>query len=951
MNLKHLSPPQLLCILVFGCLSFWLKGQHHNEIIATLDTKSHVLHIEQKLLLKNTSSQEWDHIILLDWAHAFSNKNTPLALRLSEDFKNRFEFAKPDERGATLFTHQEKDSTVTYHLERVPEHPDVVRLNLTTPIQSGEEQSIQLHYQVKIPKNNFTGYGRTPKGDYHLKHWYLSPAPFIEGEWIYFSHKGLNDFFPALMSHKLSVHTPTTHTTLANATLALATQQTQRNSSLFTASDKGVISLHITQKSNYRTYGTPAATIITDLTDDDVPESLKALFIDRIGSFLKEELGPLKNEELLISKKYYKEDPVYGLSSLPSFLNPFPAGFTYELQLLKSMTRKWIEQGPRTHPRKDSWWQQGMVIHLLIKYHQQYYPDLKIAGKLGDIWGIKGFNITQLHFTDQYNILYENSSRLNIDQAAITPIDELVKYNLEVANARKIAAGFQLLEAYLDSNEVQTTNKSFYKEYQNKYVTTSTYERLLNGIATKDVKWFFNDYLVDHKRIDWKIKRLKKHHNRIDIHLKNKSGRNIPLPLYELDKDSTTALHWIPPFKTDTLVSIPKPETSSHKRIAINHDHIIPEFSRRDNYKSVSSTRLNRPIEIRLFKDIEDPERSQVYLMPDFGFNVYDGFTAGVRLNNGTVLPKPFRYTFKPIYGTNSNQLIGSMGMAYTHYFEDRSEQLNFVRYGASGNMFSYADDLMYRRATAWFSLGFRPADLRSNKKSFFTLRNVLVSRDRDPSNPVNKPDYNVFAINFGMSDPNFKRFLSYNAGVEISPRFGKFAFRAQWRKLFRDSRQLNIRFYTGHFLYNDTQQDGDFFSFALDRPTDYLFDYDYYGRSDDVGLFSQQLIIAEGGFKSQLNTPFANQWISTINTSYSIWKYVFAYADVGLVKNQGTALQGVYDSGIRLNLLQDYFELYFPIYSSNGWEVGQEDYDQRIRFIVTLDLRTLTGLFTRRWY
>ena len=31
------------------------------------------------------------------------------------------------------------------------------------------------------------------------------------------------------------------------------------------------------------------------------------------------------------------------------------------------------------------------------------------------------------------------------------------------------------------------------------------------------------------------------------------------------------------------------------------------------------------------------------------------------------------------------------------------------------------------------------------------------------------------------------------------------------------------------------------------------MFDYNYYGRSEDTGLFSQQLVIAEGGFKSQL--------------------------------------------------------------------------------------------------
>jgi hypothetical protein len=32
------------------------------------------------------------------------------------------------------------------------------------------------------------------------------------------------------------------------------------------------------------------------------------------------------------------------------------------------------------------------------------------------------------------------------------------------------------------------------------------------------------------------------------------------------------------------------------------------------------------------------------------------------------------------------------------------------------------------------------------------------------------------------------------------------------------------------------------------------------------TAFFSQQLIIAEGGFKSKLDTPYANQWMTTIN-------------------------------------------------------------------------------------
>jgi len=110
-------------------------------------------------------------------------------------------------------------------------------------------------------------------------------------------------------------------------------------------------------------------------------------------------------------------------------------------------------------------------------------------------------------------------------------------------------------------------------------------------------------------------------------------------------------------------------------------------------------------------------------------------------------------------------------------------------------------------------------------------------------------------------------------------------------------------------------------------------------------------LIIAEGGFKSQLETPFANQWITTLNASTTLWKYIQVYGDVGFVKNHFNDPKFVYDSGIKVSLVADYFELYFPIYSNLGWEIAQPNYDQKIRFIITISPKTLLGLFTRRWY
>ncbi|MBP8066006.1 MAG: hypothetical protein KAY31_00875, partial [Flavobacterium sp.] len=74
-------------------------------------------------------------------------------------------------------------------------------------------------------------------------------------------------------------------------------------------------------------------------------------------------------------------------------------------------------------------------------------------------------------------------------------------------------------------------------------------------------------------------------------------------------------------------------------------------------------------------------------------------------------------------------------------------------------------------------------------------------------------------------------------------------------------------------------------------------------------------------------------------------------YGDAGLLKNETFSPEFVYDSGIRLNLVPDYFELYFPVYSKNGWEIAEDNYDEKIRFVITISPKTLISLFTRKWF
>ena len=339
--------------------------------------------------------------------------------------------------------------------------------------------------------------------------------------------------------------------------------------------------------------------------------------------------------------------------------------------------------------------------------------------------------------------------------------------------------------------------------------------------------------------------------------------------------------------------------------------------------------------------------------MPEAQFrNIYDGLTLGAKLYNKTMLRKRFNYKLSPRYATKSKILTGSATLFYINYIEGKD--LYSVTYGISGSYSSFAENAFVTSITPSLSFNFRDNDdFRSNKRSWLNFRYTDISRNIGSTAIVDtiEPDYGIFNIRYSNSNSGLINVYSTKYDLQFGKDFGKASFTYRYRKLLNSNQQFSFRFFTGAFLYNNTPTDSDYFSFALDRPTDYLFDFNYLGRSEDSGIFSQQIIIAEGGFKSKLETPFANQWISTMNTSVSIWRYIQAYGDLGLVKSKGLNAKFVYGTGVRLNLVQDYFEIYFPVYSNLGWEISQSSYAEKIRFIFTVDAHTLLGLFRRKWY
>jgi hypothetical protein len=49
-----------------------------------------------------------------------------------------------------------------------------------------------------------------------------------------------------------------------------------------------------------------------------------------------------------------------------------------------------------------------------------------------------------------------------------------------------------------------------------------------------------------------------------------------------------------------------------------------------------------------------------VLYVPTLTYNLYDGFSPGMRLHNKTILDKPFTFDVNPAYSTNAKSFSGS---------------------------------------------------------------------------------------------------------------------------------------------------------------------------------------------------------------------------------------------------------------------------------------------------
>jgi len=928
-------------IITICCFSALICHAQSNKIIinAELDYQNKELKIQQKIIYHNTSNISLDTLYFHNWAAAYKNRRTPLSKRLIEDYDKGLYFAKSEFRGNTIIKNISSDFVSDkWYIDK--NKPDIIKVILNKPLNAKDSVNLTLTYITKVPSSVFTEYGQKDN-IYNLRYWYITPAVY-DGEWQTMSNLNMDDLYmlPSAYEIKISVPQGVHLNTDLNYTKDINPPQTTY---LLTAKNRVDVELNFNVINDFTEFDTRPK-VITNLNGTVLSNPLKTDIVNRELAFIEKYLGKYPHDKLLVNSIAYSKNPIYGLNQLPKMFNPFSGAFEWDIKMFKALTRKYLENTIIVNRRKDAWILDGIQSFLMIKYVEQYYPEIKAMGNISKIWGVKTFNIAKLNFNDKYPFVYQFAARKNYDQALTTQADSLSNFNRKIVNKYKAGLGLQYLDEYLNDSIVYHSIKQFYTESSLKKTNSNLFKNIITKNTEKDLSWFFGDYINSKKKIDYTIEKVKQTNDSVQVTIKNRRNITVPIALYGVNKKEIVFRKWLTNIDTTATISIAK---GDYDRLSLNYEYLYPELNLRDNWKNLKGL-FNKPVQFRFFKDVENPYYNQVFYNIYAGYNLYDGLLLGPSLYNEAIFKKKWLYKIVPTYGTNSGKITGAASFVYQHIPEETS--VYRYRIGISASNFHYDSDLSYTRLSPFASVEFKRKSLRDVGGSALSARYVIVDKEI-PQNilKLESDNYNILNLRYVYTKPDIIEDLRYNIDFQLADKFSKVALDLRYRKLTDANRQYDFRLYLGAFLSNKTKTD--FFSFSLDRPSDYLFDYNFLGRSEKSGFLSQQIIIAEGGFKSMFDNPYANQWMFTTNNSMSIWRWIEAYADAGFYKNKNQQAIFKYDSGIRLNFVHNFFEVYFPIQSSLGFEPTQQDYASKIRFVITLAPEKLIGLIRRGFF
>jgi hypothetical protein len=919
---------------------YW-QQQVNYKIDVTLNDADNTLDGFIKMDYINNSPDTLYFIWIHLWPNAYKNDRTAFSDQMLENGSTSFYFSNNTERGY-INRLNFRVNTINAKTEDHPQHQDIIKLILPSPLAPKSSCKIETPFHVKLPYN-FSRGGHIGQS-YQITQWYPKPAVYDKKGWHPMPYLNQGEFYSEFGNYEVQLTVPENYVVAATGNLQEQNEKEwlkkrkifyleksikkksihlEKEKTELVASSKNLKTLHYVQNDvhDFAWFADKTFSVKTDTLQ------LPSGKVITVSAFYYADHEPIWTNAIAITKqailskcKWLGEYP-YDVVSIVDNAATTKGGMEYPtITLLTSggkvpglqrvinheVGHNWFYSALGSNERDYAWMDEGMNT-----FYDRRYATIYYNAKDGNMFVPKHKFLKDRFPEYPEKSILQTMVKRKQDQPINTTSEKFSALNYSLSSYEKASEWMQLLENELGTALFDSCMKTYYRLWS-----------------------FKHPYPEDFKKV-----------------IEETSGKNL---------DSAFAL-------LNTKGPIEKPAGKKDIRFSF------------------------------LFNASETNKHHYIGVSPVVGYNFYDKIMPGIVLHNYTLPNSKFQFVVAPMYSNKSKQLNGIGRVSYSWYPGNNGQKAELSLSGESFTWDTYADStsrlnyLHFSKIVPSFKFIFANKNPRSTVTKFVQWKTFIIGEQqilftRDVVRQIDIITYPyksryINQLQFVLD--NSRVLYPYNGALQIEQGNGfvRTNFTGNYYFNYAKGGGLNLRMFAGKFFYTGDktfvkQFETDPYHLNMTGAKgyeDYTYSNYFIGRNEFDHYPSQQIIIRDGGFKVRTDLLSnkigkTDDWLAAVNLTSNIPKNVNllqvlpfkiplkAFLDIGTYaeawKKNATTGRFVYDAGLQLSLLKNTLNIYFPLLYSKVYKdylkstIPDKMFIKNISFSIDIQNITLRKFF-----
>lgn len=959
----------------------YFQQEVNYKIDVKLNDNKHEISAYEEIIYINNSTTSLSYIYFHLWPNAYKNHNTALAKQLLANGETDFYFSKYEERGY-IDSLDFKVNGQSVKIEYDPQHIDICKLILNEPVKSQDTITITTPFHVKLPDAKFSRLGHSGQA-YYITQWYPKPAVYDNSGWHQMPYLNQGEFYSEFGSFDVSITLPENYLLAATGDrinageeekwLNQKVKETEKlissgelksKTAVFPVSSEKTKTIRFKQSNvhDFAWFADKRFHVLKDVvtlphTSRDV--TTWVFFTDNEADLWKKSIEYIDDATLYYS--YMLGDYPYnhvtaidgviaagGGMEYPNItiIGESNNAFTLETTIMHEVGHNWFYGMLGTNERDFPAMDEGLNSLYEMRYIKAKYPQKTLAAFVGKDSTFKWFGLNKFKHAASYRLAYLLAARKNTDQAIANEAASFTNYNYGAIVYSKTAIVFDYLLNTVGPDKFDEGMRFYFENWKFKHPTWADLQKTLEYYCAINLDWFMNDLILSKNKMDYKISKHKKlSDGSHQVIIKNSGKVEGPVVLSAYNKDKIVGQVWYSGFQKKKTFEFPVSEVDKFK---IDGFDIMPEINQQNNtLRTRGLFKKTEPLQINFVGKLDDPNRTQINFLPISGYNMYNKFMLGCSFYNYSLLQKKFEYTLAPMYAFGSNTPVGFADFQFNFHpdkiFQSVTPGVKFKSFAYDfadyKKLFPNSDksDLSlfafnYYKAEPFLKFEIKKKDPRSHINQYINLRSVITVTEEDHTYStvfatIQQSPYKKQAtgyVNEIAYHLDVKRAINpFNIQLKFQQNedFAKLNFYAKYYLTVAKNYDAEIGMFAGTFLTGNNKGPYRYRASGYSGYHDYLYDYNFIGRTEFDGLSFAQFAEEDGGLKIWTPLGQSDTWLAGLNIKSPKFFKLPLKAFVDVVTCDPAYLNTekvLYCAGFDICLWRDIFEVYIPLLYNN---------------------------------